>query len=95
MCIVHSRSSPKPRAFVHRQVHPPIVLEMLISGDIFIHLRRRLGLFEEAHTQYYAATVLFSPSSTCTMSASPTTTSNPENLVLDDKTNKCPALQCF
>eukprot|EP00752_Nemacystus_decipiens_P011818 g10487.t1 len=59
------------------------VLEALMGGEIFTHLRR-LGMFEEAHTKFYAATVL------CALQhmhdrCIAYRDLKPENLVLDDK----------
>ncbi|CAN0485609.1 unnamed protein product, partial [Scytosiphon promiscuus] len=39
----------------HRYIY--FVLEALMGGEIFTHLRRA-GMFEEHHTKFYAATVL-------------------------------------
>lgn len=57
-----------------------------MGGEIFTHLRR-VGMFEEAHTKFYAATVL------CALQhmhdrCIAYRDLKPENLVLDDKVKR-------
>lgn len=63
-----------------------------MGGEIFTHLRR-VGMFEESHTKFYAATVL------CALEHMHVRCIayrdlKPENLVLDDKVLSSIRTQC-